>query len=47
MAKMGEAKFEAADVTHDQAVDGEDVQAIINHYTLVEDISQTVHSTDA
>jgi len=43
---MGEAKFEAADVTHDGGVDAEDVQAIINHYSLVEDaeIVQDEHS---
>lgn len=45
-AIMGEAKFEAADVTHDGGVDAEDVQAIINHYSLVKDaeIVQTEHS---
>lgn len=43
---MGEAKFEAADVTHDGGVDVEDVQAIINHYSLVKDamINQEDHS---
>lgn len=45
-AIMGEAKFEAADVTHDGGVDAEDVQAIVNHYSLVKDgmIVQTEHS---
>lgn len=44
--KMGEARFEAADVTHDGGVDAEDVQAIINHYSLVEnaEINQDEHS---
>lgn len=43
---MGEAKYEAADVTHDGGVDAEDVQAIINHYSLVEgaEIVQDEHS---
>lgn len=43
---MGEAKYEAADVTHDGGVDAEDVQAIINHYSLVENgqINQDEHS---
>lgn len=43
---MGEAKYEAADVTHDGGVDAEDVQAIINHYSLVENgqINQNEHS---
>jgi len=43
---MGEAKYEAADVTHDGGVDTEDVQAIINHYSLVEnaEIVQDEHS---
>ena len=35
-ALMGEAKFEAADVTHNGSVDMEDVQLIQSHYTLVE-----------
>ncbi len=35
-ALMGEAKFEAADVTHNGSVDIEDVQLIQSHYTLVE-----------
>ncbi|MEE1010812.1 MAG: dockerin type I repeat-containing protein [Acutalibacteraceae bacterium] len=43
---MGEAKYEAADVTHDGGVDAEDVQAIVNHYSLVQDseINQDAHS---
>lgn len=43
---MGEAKYEAADVTHDGGVDVEDVQAIVNHYSLVEngEIIQDEHS---
>lgn len=43
---MGSAKYEAADVTHDGGVDNEDVQAIINHYSLVKDaeINQDEHS---
>lgn len=42
---MGEAKYEAADVTHDGGVDVADVQAIINHYSLVENaqIIQSEH----
>ncbi len=35
-ALMGEAKFEAADVTHNGSVDMEDVQLIISHYTFTE-----------
>ncbi len=43
---MGSARFEAADVTHDGGVDEEDVQAIVNHYSLVAngEIVQTEHS---
>lgn len=52
-AKMGEAKYEAADANHDGGVDAEDVQAIIDHYALAIDettgeyitISQGKHST--
>lgn len=46
VANMGEAKFEAADVTHDGGVDVADVQAIVNHYSLVKDgeIIQDEHS---
>ncbi len=35
-AIMGEAKFEAADVTHNGAADIEDLQLIISHYTLTD-----------
>ena len=46
VADMGEARFEAADVTHDGGVDVADVQAIVNHYSLVKDgeIKQDEHS---
>lgn len=45
-AIMGEAQFEAADVTHDGGVDVADVQAIVNHYSLVKggEIIQDKHS---
>ncbi|MBE6772012.1 MAG: hypothetical protein E7547_07715 [Ruminococcaceae bacterium] len=48
-AIMGDAKFEAADVNHDSAVDNEDYDMIVKHYTLnnsadEDKIKQNAHS---
>lgn len=42
---MDSIKSEAADADHDGSVDEFDVAAIVDHYTFVEKIDQTAHST--
>ena len=42
---LGSTKYEAADADHDGKVDEFDVAAIVDHYTFVESIEQTTHST--
>lgn len=42
---MGSTKYEAADADHDGKVDEFDVAEIVDHYTFVESIEQTKHST--
>lgn len=42
---LGSTKYEAADADHDGKVDEFDVAAIVDHYTFVESINQTTHST--
>ncbi len=44
---LDSTKYEAADADHDGKVDEFDVAEIVNHYTFVEAIEQTKHSTDA
>ena len=39
------AKFEAADVNHDNKVDNIDYEEIVNHYTFVSKINQKEHSS--
>ncbi|MGN0547472.1 MAG: dockerin type I domain-containing protein, partial [Acutalibacteraceae bacterium] len=41
---MGYARSEAGDINRDGAVDPQDVQSVIDHYTLKESIDQKAHS---
>lgn len=43
---LDSTKYEAADADHDGKVDEFDVAEIVDHYTFVEAIKQTEHSTD-